>query len=97
MGISIFANELPSWFTLGLVFCTFWFGVENILLFVCDSKKFGKGRKLSGGPKGREERSNIRVREKKKKKKVMFETERKKRKKVMFETKRRPPSPSARD
>ena len=82
MGISIFANELPSWFTLGLVFCTFWFGVENILLFVCDSKKFGKGRKLSGGPKGREERSNIRVREKKKKKKVMFETGRKKEKKL---------------
>ena len=45
-------------------------------------KKFGKVRKLSGGPKGREERSNIRVREKKKKKKVMFETGRKKEKKL---------------
>ena len=50
--------------------------------FLCDSKKFGKGRKLSGGPKGREERSNIRVREKKKKKKVMFETGRKNEKKL---------------
>ena len=47
---------------------------------MCDSKKFGKGRKLSGGPKGREEESNIRVREKKLKKKVMFETGSKKKK-----------------
>ena len=68
MGISIFGNELPSWFTLGLVFCTFWLGVENILLFVCDSKKFGKGRKLSGCPREG-------------KKRVIFDSTRKRRRK----------------
>ena len=47
MGISIFGNELPSWFTLGLVFRTFWFGIENILLLCVTaiSEKVWQGSK----------------------------------------------------
>ena len=64
MGISIFGNELPSWFTLGLVFVHFGLALKTHYIL----KKFGKVRKLSGGPKRREEKSNVRAREKKKKK-----------------------------
>ena len=65
-------------------FCTVWFCVETYYFL----KKFGKVRKLGGGSKGMEEKSN--VRDRKKRKKVMFEIERKEEeKRVMFEPKRK--------
>ena len=61
-------------------------------------KKFGKVRKLSGWPKGREEKSNVRDKEKKEKEKSNAR-DREKKKEKMFERERRlqPPLPSARD